>query len=256
MPAAARAWGVLLLLVVATAGCGGGSPSSIADRRRAQAEPKIAALRALAADVDRRPPVTADGWTLPAGEKLDFIWHKNPAHNASIAYAVHLADPCTENDLKYDNLDTSDNRFYGPLDDSENWLRGPACLLQNGTWLHGVKDVEAAQVNAAFDRLAATKYALIVRIRTAARPTLVESEIKAGELETFHPGRVAGDALLYEVASGRLLGGFAFDVTSTEKVEVYDRDMHSQLESSLLTDLGSAMRDKIGKLPPGGVPPH
>jgi hypothetical protein len=245
-------------LVLALAACGSSkSAKDIAESQRATAEPILAQVATIGQAARTQAPITGDGIHLPTGVKLDFIPYDNPAFNAGIAYPAELADPCAgavswdANPMRPDR----DRSMRPPLGDA-NWLRVTSCLLAGKSQGEG-SDLAAE----AFAHLAKIQYLLVIRPTEARRPEvagMTQAELdeytRSGKLppdrETFSGGRFAGDALLYELATAKLLGGFAFAYESADKVEVVSDDQ-SEVAYALLSDARFGIVETLGKLTPG-----
>jgi len=219
-------------------GCGG---SDLAAKHRSAAEPQIAHIAALARVVSEIPPTTLDRWELPAGVVLDFAplelgvaegASPNPRYNAAIVLEAELTRGC--------QLVPSSEWFRIQSDSSHVWLTDPICELAGKSG----KGSTGKEIERAFDQLVRTRYLVVLRTHLLEKPVLATGE-------TFKPAHVIGDALLFEVATGKSLGGFRFEFSSRDTVEVYDvsgRD--GQLATKFVDDVDRGIRDKLASLAP------
>ena len=228
---------VLVLAGVFGLGCGG---SDLAARHRSAAEPQIARIAALARVVSGIPPTTIDRWELPAGVVLDFApldlgaaegASPNPRYNAAIVLEAELTRGC--------QLVPSSEWFRIQSDSSHMWLTDPICELAGKSQGSTGKAIERA-----FDQLVRTRYLVVLRTHLLEKPVLAKGE-------TFKPAHVIGDALLFEVATGLSLGGFRFEFSSRDTVEVYDESgRDGQLATKFVDDVDRGIRDKLASLAP------
>lgn len=250
-----------LPIVLLLAGCGGESASTLADAHREAASKKLTQIAALAPIVERQPPLTEDVWNLPDGLKLDFVPHAqtfldngmpapNPNYNAALAFQEHIANPSDGESLEWQS--GSKDLFLLLVDKSDQWLLEPACLLATGKGRYGSEPV-IDNMKRGFDWLERTKYLLVLRLPTRQPPGLILQELQAGEMKSFTSGHVAGDAVLYDLESGALLGGFVIDATSRSEEEVRNADVHGQLRRKLSDAVNEMIQDKLSKV---GVPPR
>ena len=247
-------WIVAVVFATCT-GCGE-TVKSVADKHRAASQPKLDKLKVIAAAAQNQAPVTRDSFDLPPGVKLDFSQMVDRQHNALIANLMYLANPCNAESQAWtpDNLPPGPyNRFRAPLDQSDPLLRDPGCVLATGKGVHG--EPAPSVLNDAFIRMERTLYVLVLRVRRAVRPQLSLAEIEARKVETFTAGEIEGDALLYEVETGKYLGGIALNVRNKDKTTVRTKAIADQLEAQLLQAASDALYRKIIELNPGSQPP-
>lgn len=209
-------------------GCGGKSAAKIADDHRAKADPIVAQLKALAPIAKDAPVLSTTAWQLPPGVTVDFdLKPANRANANAAALGVEtLADPCAGGQYAKWN-DGKDLAL--PLDRTTLWLRDPACLLATGKGMFGNEDLDKEQVEDQFALLESIKYVLVVRPTSAVKPAVKS----AGQ---FTMGTIAGDVHLYELATKKDLGGFAFSVSSADKIKVVGSDQEGQLAEDLTKD--------------------
>jgi hypothetical protein len=249
-----------LALFLLLAACGGESAASLAEAHRAAGTAKLAKIAALAPLVAAQPLLTADAWQLPPGERLDFVAftgnltkegkrEPNPTYNAAIAYEDHLAKPATAENMSWQH---GKDLFLLMCDSSDEWLIGTACLFETGLGRYGSEPV-VYNLESGLSALERMKYLLVLRLRTRQPPNLVMSELQAGQMKSFEGGRVAGDAVLYDVEHGTMLGGFTVDAGSDAEVEVRNSRVHDQLQLKLAANANEQIKSKLALV---GTPPR
>lgn len=222
--------------------CGGKSASKIADDHRAKAEPIITQLKELAPIAKAAPQLTTTAWQLPAGVTVDFdMTMPNRANaNAGALGVEALADPCAGG--AYAKWEDG-KELPIPLDRTTVWLRDPACVLATGKGQHGVEDVEDLDkdhLEDQFKLLESVKYVLVVRPTSAVRPMVKNAD-------TFTMGMIAGDVHLYELATKKDLGGFAFSVSSAESIKVIGASQNDQVAEDLTKDTRFQIAKQLGE---------
>ena len=241
--------------------CGGGKTTAkVVDGHRAAAEPILAQLAALAPVVEKAPPVTENKLEVPAGVKLDFGFIVGAKHNASVVYLPRMTAPC---DVKMTwpkvSSDARELVFSAPLEKAELWIQTPACALRGQPTPIGD---DADLLEERFQTLEATKYVLVIKTTTMVHPAMtpmteeewkkvVGGDYKAGTKTTFTPGKLAGEARLYELATQKPLGGFTFSHESAPKVKVTNNDQTGTLGNELTQDAGFGIMKTLTTLAPG-----
>jgi hypothetical protein len=250
-------WSVIAALAV----CGGSkSTKELVDEHRAAAQPVVSALASLASIAKQHPPVNRDGFQLPSTVTLDFVFN-SPGHNAAVLYGPTLVDPCAGKQEWDKDPQRPDRKveMSAPLDGAE-FFRAATCALATGTGEHGV-DLIGDMLPEAFKVLTSIKYVLVVRPSVARKPSMdgmTEAELETykqtGKLpppsNTFRGGRLAGDAMLYELATAKRLGGLRFDYQSADKVKVQGSDQIEQLGYDLLKDARFDLAKRLTELAP------
>lgn len=246
-----------LLPLLLLAGCGGKSVKSVVDAHRAAATAKLAKIAALAPIVEKQPTLVKDVWNIPQGVRLhykpfvelynsDMSRDPHPDYNTAIALEHLLAKPSTADHIFWDSGNKGLFLLSG-IDHSQEWLLEPAAVLETGARRYGSEPV-ASILDEGLSWLERTKYLVVLRVPTRVPPGLVMEELKAREMKTFTGGRVAGDALLYDIESASFLGGFAFEGKSDEKVEVHDTYVHEQLASKLAKNAEEVIKKKLAEV--------
>lgn len=198
------------MLLVSLLGCATDERVAMIESHRAKAVPQLVAIKALAPIVAAAPPLPREAWppTVPfvVGGDTQLVWEED------------LADPCRS----FGKLWT-----HAPLqvefDQSELWLAGPACVYGDPPSNEHGERLEVGL--AALERV---KYVIVVRAPKAERPSI------SGSKSSFKAGRLAGDALMYELATKQIVGGFKFDVTHGDRLVVSDATRQAQLDADLV----------------------
>jgi hypothetical protein len=199
---------------------------------------KINQLKELAPLVEKQAHPADPNWPV-AGAKV--------GETAQVIWANKLTGSCNEMRTTY----AADNSGFDyihmlRLDLTDSWLEVPICAVE------GNKELMVGLRQGNIDTLLAMRFALVLKptvkqiphVNRAEASASVDAYMKTGEgtdIEHFVPGRLAGDALLYELKTGKLVGNFPFDATSSPKVEVsagsdeLKYDLNQQLENELKT---------------------
>jgi hypothetical protein len=201
--------------------------------------PKIAAtlksIAALSPLVEKQPALPAPRWPI-AGAKV--------GTNTGVVWSNQLTDPCTHWYTTYAPDNGGNDFIHIKQDQSEYWLTKPACAVA------GNKDKMGGFRQDDVDTLLGMKYVLVLhptqkkapRIDAGEASASVDEYLKTGKgknVEHFSSGRIAGDALLYELATAKLVGGFPFDASSSDTVKTKTDfkelvfDLNEQLETQL-----------------------
>lgn len=226
----------LVLVYLFALGCGGSQ--DVVAKHRAAAEPQLTHIAAIAKAVAAAPPTTVDRLEVPAGVVLDLkvvdIGAKfepgtgappNAKYNTAIVNEALLTRGCQP---------APDGEWFRINSDAaDEWLKGSACALAG-------KDAgDPATVDGYLHRLERTRYLLVLRTKVLDRPKLAGGK-------TFTRGHVVGDALLFEIASEKALGGFGFEFQSADAVDVSKLyDEHDELTTKFLEDADQGIRAKL-----------
>jgi hypothetical protein len=182
----------------------------------AKVEPKIAAIEKLAAKLP--PPVAKDGLKLdkepPLTTKSVGIVHAEDLRSISesghVAYRVDGSDAV--NHCASIVRRKSKSASSSPLSDCAGW-----------------------------------DFVLVVRESSVTEPAAAGTTRDPGKVtHFFSPGTVRGDALLFHVDGGRLLGGFAF---AAKNDDIADPDV-SKLRKDLQFEVAKAIEGELKKLAP------
>lgn len=196
-------------------------------------------LKALAPVVDKQEHLPEANWPV-AGVKV--------GENAGLIWANALTGTCNQMWTTY-APDNSGTDFVAlDLYRAEYWFEKPTCAVEgNENLMKGLRKIDV-------DTLIQMKYALVLRTTIKEPPRLDRGEVTASvdaykktgqgtDLKHFVPGHIAGDALLYELSSGKLVGNFPFDAQSSGEVKVGRNfqeltfDLNDQLEKQLQAQL-------------------
>jgi len=223
----------------------------IVDAHKSKLKVQFERIAALAPKVEKEPKLTADTWPV-AGVKFSDNIYTDPSGNTLLAWSHQLVDACTNDNVTFakDNTGTDWIILSNTIVSTAiGALALPKCALD------GKMERAAGMSVKQVEYLVATKYLLVLRPHDKQAPSLDAAEVSAStdaylkgdkskEVKHFVPGRIAGDALLYELESGKLLGGFVFDANSSDVVEVgasYDNlrfDVGKNLEKLLIAKMG------------------
>jgi hypothetical protein len=99
-------------------------------------------------------------------------------------------------------------------------------------------------VTTTFERFQRLEYLLVVRIGDY-WPATDNFD------ETFHPGKVSGDVLLYRVDGSEFLGAFAYEATSSDSTVLDEFDGTEDLQEDLAMNMGWAIEKNLEKTIPG-----
>ncbi len=132
--------------------------------------------------------------------------------------------------------------FGTGLDESHFDLARPGCALTTGRHpgVHGDGPLNPGWLDDGLRALARARYIVLLRTFELRRPVLIPNPT-THIYDKFESGAVSGDVLVYEIASGDLVGGFPFDIANDDKVEVGD---HS-IDHDLLVDLNKRFDDLV-----------
>jgi hypothetical protein len=230
--------GLGLLVVVGLLGCK--SPEQkLLDANRDAIVAALGRFKALAPIVAKTPSPKDTRWPI-ADAKV--------GTNTGILFAEALAGSCNDMRVTYAFDNKGSDYVSVDLDKSEYWYEKLTCAIEgNQNLMLGFSQKEV-------DTLVGMKYALVLRLTTKQLPGLDKAEVAASleayqktgkgtRIEHFDPGRVAGDALLFELATGELVGYFPFEAASSDTVEA--TRSYDELRYDLNQRLTSALRAKI-----------
>jgi hypothetical protein len=245
-----RAFAIALLVL----GCGP-SAKDVVNQHKGVIEGQASKLQALTADVATRPQLEVDALEIPPGVALHFGLYEEP-FNTAVVYPGHLKDPCNGEEVHWfekgrePNYETRISTLV--LDDTRAWLVDPVCLLRTGKGPGGGEAPSKEVVESALRLLPKVKYVMVPRLKFL-RPTYdIDSD---GKVRSFHSGAIVGDALIYELATAKYLGGITIAATNNDKVED-ESSTYGALERDLEKRAREGVQEKLAKLAPGGTPPR
>jgi hypothetical protein len=245
---------LVVLVAIGAIGCDAYKRKKVIEEHRAASTAQLAKITALAPIAEAHAPLTRDDWKLPPGVQLDLRPHDSAvaydgpergaraSYNTAMVYVEQLARPCESDGLTWQHHDRG-FFFLSPVR-SNAWLIDPACALETGSGMHGA-EIDLRVLDDGLRTLARTKYVLVLRLRERTKPNLVMAELIEKKMESFKAGRVAGDALLFDVEARKYLAGFVIDASNSETVSVRDKDVHGQLESELLERTRTLIEEKL-----------
>lgn len=236
---------VILCLLV---GCGD-SGKDVVTKNKAAIEAQLARLKAIAADVASAPTVDTEAVAAPAAV---LVFDFGDSLNAAVVYPGHLTDPCNGEELHWFEEGRAPSHetqiLVPPHDDMENWLVTSACVLTSGTDRYGSEVPDAELVKWEVANLLKIKFVLVPRLRFV-RPTYnIESD---GKVKTFNPGAIVGDVVLYELATGKRLGGFRVGATNATEVEDSSHSTFDSLQLDLIKQTEEQIARRLIELAPG-----
>lgn len=223
----------------------------ILDKHGDKLKTQLDKLAALSAIVEKEPPLATETWPVP-GVKWPANIYQNPDGNALWIWSNQLVDPCTNRTTTF----AKDNSGSDYIIITDSTLTTTGDLLQYpGCALTGKKELAEGLDERAVKYLVGVRYALVLRPTVKDAPHLDSAEVSAStdeylktgkgkDVEHFVPGRIAGDALLYDLATSKLAGGFKFDVTSSETVKVQGAGI-DEIQQDVVDHLESALAAKL-----------
>lgn len=227
----ALSWLAAIVSIIALLGGCSPSPSSVLSKHRDKAEAKLTAIAKIGELVAKNTRLPkSEFWSLE-GPDPSFL-PDDPNANAAVAGPEHLGNPTP---------DIADFRvvFDDPLADARE-------LLRSGTLANGAKP-NGKQVARALEQLDRMRYLLVIR--------LANYVPASGNWTAFTSGKCAGEAQLFDIQSGRLVGGFQFQAHNSEEVYVSRQgDAALGLASNIRFNANKAVRDKLRQQFPGATP--
>ncbi|MCG3182851.1 MAG: hypothetical protein ICCCNLDF_00922 [Planctomycetes bacterium] len=210
---------LLVPLVLLLAACGP-SFEQVAQSREAEVRPKLDKLREVGKGAEGVDTGSLTPIALPEGEKLKFVG-KSESPNALLMQSERFNENVSDRTPRLD-------------------------LIIEDYWLTHLSDAYAAPpaelpvdyFNELADRLAAVKYLVVVRTILYADPSAVSND-------QFSPGFWQGDVLVYEISSGKLLGGTAANASNSETVDVNEKDPDKWLHSDLWSRTRKAVDEAL-----------
>lgn len=250
---------VVGVVVVGATGCDGYKIKKSIEAHRDAGKAQLAALNKLAVEVETHPAVTATEWNLPAGVKLDFqpIVHggdyKKPTrevnanYNAALTHAAYLRTPCQAEWIKWAPTPSAD-LFTMTIDHSQEWLEEPACWLDTNRGKFGSDIVQRpSDVEDKLEQLIRTKYVVALRWRKFDAPSINLVEGTA-TTKSFNPGLVDGDAVVFEIATGKYVGGFPIRIDSGETAKLRKYEGGKELSLQLSTKVNDYIRSTLASV--------
>ncbi len=189
---------------------------------------KVKSLESLGGAVAAAPHLKADGVDT-SGVPLSIASETSSGdRNALIVYAEDLPDPTTAAAGSYTMEESRVFRTCFRLS------RGLAAYVPDH------------RLEAAWKNCAALGYALVVR--TIAR----KGPVVAKDKQSFTAGSHVGEILVYRIDDQKLLGGFSFNLTSSDRVKFTGNDPTVEVMGDLVDQLESKIRTEVARL---GSPP-
>lgn len=245
----------LCLVALLGVGCNGYKIKKSIEAHRDAGKAQLALFNKLAVEVETHPAVIATEWNLPPGVKLDFqpiVYgdYQNPKrevnakYNAAMTHAAYLRMPCQAEWIKWGPTPSAD-LFTMTIDHSQDWLEEPACWLENNLGKFGSEIVHRPNdVEDRLEQLIRTKYVVALRWRKFDAPTINLVEGTA-TTKSFNPGLVDGDAVVFEIATGKYVGGFPIHLDSGETAKLKKYEGGKELAMQLSTRVNAYIRDTL-----------
>lgn len=231
-----------LVLVGLAFGCQGQDPTAVVNQHRAASTAKIEAIvRAGKAADDHK--YESDQWPKDAVSGLDFT---SDASNAVFVIREDIEAPNKDAEI--------DLRFIKLDDDPFRESRRILGIVSGGTSVGYYNSEKAGPLyDKRLKQIERTRYALIVYTTRVTMPR--ESATMVGGSRSFEAGEVRGMALLVDVDSGKLCGGFDFSAESSEKVRATEKLAQEKINDDLANQFGKAVTDGVEKRFPGAKVP-
>ncbi len=218
---------ITALAVLGVLGCKS-DVEKILDKHKDKLKPQLDKIAALSPIVAKEPKLTTDRWPVPGVKWPTNVYTDPNGGNALWAWSHQLVDPCSNREATFAKDNTGSD--YIILTETQVSTTGDLLGLP-GCAVAGKLEQAAGLDEHAVTYLEGVTHVLVLRPEVKQVPELdkaesdasYESYMKTGkgkDVEHFVPGRIAGDALLYELGTGKLVGGFLFDATNSESVEV------------------------------------
>lgn len=222
--------GVVLVLCGLAGGCKK-DPQAELERTlapyKAGAATRIERLKALAPSMKAAAPTAGDSIALEGGGPVSV----GPAAtfdaiNAGYLYEEDLGDVASPN-------------TKAPFPVDRDMLFGKC-----GAQLAGQGFTPAHQQVQLYKNCGNAKYAVLVRTAKSQAPVVNDKE------KTFTPGMVAGEVHVWNLDSGKRLGGFRFSVASDDRVKVDTRGLAGgsyEVSNDLAIKMDRAIKDGLAK---------
>jgi hypothetical protein len=216
--------------IIALLGCSP-SPSSALSKHRDKAEAKLAAIAKISSLVSENTHLPkSEFWSLD-GPDPSFL-PDDQSGNAAVLGPEHLGNGTP---------DITDFRivFHSPIADAKE-------LLKSGKLANG-EQATGKQVVRAMERLDQLRYILVIR--------LSKYVPASGNWTAFTSGKCAGEAQLFDIKSGQLVGGFQFQAQNSDEVYITRQgDADVGLASNIRFNANKAVRDKFKQKFPAATP--
>lgn len=225
-------------LVVVAFGCGGESASDVIAKHKAKGTPVLEQVKALQPIIAKQPPVTVRTWSLPPGTKLDFdpgdMVTPNPAFNTGVTYVEYVEKLCDAESRYWNPITPSSGELRLDIERGQDWLLHPACFLTTGKpWDKRSMPINR-DVEAQLTWLTQVRYVVVIRLGEVDMANMTSKD-------TYDPGRVQGDVLVYELGTQKLVGAYPFDATLPDKFMSEWQSKERELDSKLAAYATSAI---------------
>jgi|GEM_PF-5654134 len=224
---------ILLMGGIALMGACSVGKSALVEQYRAMAQDRLRALDRIMADARTRPPLQAEDVVAPDTEVVfRDVLNEEPTGNAAMIFL----DRYTERPAHVQS-------FYDDVEFVDRWWLWPRLALRGEQ--EPLSTLGARTLRQSFEGLADVRFVLVLRRQEWEPPVPIEEEVRQGYFR-FTRGRFVGEALLYELVTGRCLGGVFVAATSRDQVtnlsgvslrEALQRDLLNQVQQAALLSL-------------------
>ena len=231
---------LLLFATLAAVGCAK-THDEVIGEHRAAAEKKLSAVERIVERVESLPAIEHDTVDYD-GELLTLSDSSGKTtSNAALLFLPAFQDRQAKVDDYYDVV------F------AHRWWRWTSSVLENRP--QSKDEVSAIQLEGHFRQLAAIRYVLVLKPLEYVPPRHEKTD---GSLVHYNTGHFSGEVHLFEVATGKHLGGFSiepangslpFGITTTTDKKPLERD----LRSYMMIRLKENTINKLRQLLPGRV---
>lgn len=222
--------GIVLVACCLAGGCKK-DPQAELERASAPYKPgaasRIERLKALAPTMKAAAPIAGDGIALEGGNPVSV--------GSATAFDAINAGYLYEEDLG----DIASPHTRAPFPVDRDMLFGKC-----GAQLAGRGFTPAHQQVQLYKNCGNAKYAVLVRTTKSQAPVVNDAE------KTFTPGMVAGEVHVWNLDSGKRLGGFRFSVASDGRVKVDTRGLAGgtrEVTNDLAIKMELAIKDGLAK---------
>lgn len=219
--------GMLVGLVFSSAGCKRESPEEAAAAKLAPLRPaaaaRIEALQKLAPTIQASPKLTADAVAAPAGAIKFGNPEANDGATAGLIYEANLADL-----TKFHNLDPQP-------------MSGAGLFNACGSLLNGTGFTADHNKPYVLENCANARYVVMVRALNRVKPVVNEAD------KTFTRGVYEGEVHVFDLDTGKSLGGFRFSETNEDVVTTRGISNPTEIDKALSSQVEYAIREGLTK---------
>jgi hypothetical protein len=225
--------GVFAGLVLSTSGCKRETPEEALAAQLAPLRPaaskRIAALEKVASTLQASPKLTTDSVAVAPGAIKFGEAETFDAVNAGLIYETNLGD-----------LKAFHNKDPQPMDKAG--LFSACGSLLNGTGF--TSEHKQAKV---LENCANARYVVMVRTLERVKPVVDEAE------KTFVPAKHVGEVHVFDLDTGKSLGGFRFSETSSDVVKTRGISGLTEIDMALSLQVQVAIESGLTKFATGAA---